>query len=146
MENYKLGVYREILDRISTGVMIVSYGAKLVFANSAAEDLLRSGNNLKVRNGQLEVPIQPILAGSEPRWTWLARIMDSEIGNFGKRHPIAIPRRCETAICYVGCPLESQITAFPRGLACQQCLSVPADPISHPLAGDIVSLVRTDFA
>ncbi|MCX7865468.1 MAG: hypothetical protein N2423_10630, partial [Novosphingobium sp.] len=52
--NYKLSLYRDILDRISTGVMIVSHNAKLVYANGAAEDILHTGNYLKVRNGQIE--------------------------------------------------------------------------------------------
>jgi DNA-binding CsgD family transcriptional regulator len=97
---YKLNVYREILDRISTGVMIVSYGAKLVYANGAAEDLLRSGNNLKVRNGQLESAYSVYVSGFRAAIDRACSDNDSEIGNFGNGIPLP-SRDGDTAICYV---------------------------------------------
>jgi DNA-binding CsgD family transcriptional regulator len=98
--NYKLSLYRDILDRISTGVMIVSHGAKLVYANGAAEDLLRSGQNLKVRNGQVESAYSAFAGGFRAALDRACSDNDSEIGNFGNGIPLP-SREGETAVCYV---------------------------------------------
>ena len=98
--NYKLSLYREILDRISTGVMIVSPGAKLVYANGAAEDILRSGQNLKVRNGQIESAYAAFAGGFRAALERACSEDDSDIGNYGNGIPLP-SREGDTAVCYV---------------------------------------------
>ena len=97
---YKLSLYRDILDRISTGVMIVSPGAKLVYANGAAEDLLRAGQNIKVRNGQIESAYAAFAGGLRAALDRACSDDDSDIGNFGNGIPLP-SKDGETAVCYV---------------------------------------------
>ncbi|MGB8818551.1 MAG: helix-turn-helix transcriptional regulator [Rhizobiaceae bacterium] len=98
--NYKLSLYRDILDRISTGVMIVTHGAKLVYANGAADDLLRAGHNIKVRNGQIESAYAAFAGGLRAALERACSDDDSDIGNFGNGIPLP-SRDGETAVCYV---------------------------------------------
>ncbi len=98
--NFKLSLYRDLLDRISTGVMIVSHGAKLVYANGAADEILRAGRNLKLRNGQLESAYAAFAGGLRAALDRACSDDDSDIGNYGNGIPLP-SRDGETAVCYV---------------------------------------------
>lgn len=97
---YKLSVYREILDRISTGVMIVSHGAKLVYANSAAEELLKTGQSLKLRNGTIESAYAAYASGFRAALDRACSDSDSDIGNFGNGIPLP-SKEGEIAVSYI---------------------------------------------
>ena len=98
--NFKLTLYRDLLDRISTGVMIVSHGAKLVYANGAAEALLSEGRNLKLRGGQLESAYTAYAGGLRAALERACSEDDSHIGNFGNGIPLP-SKEGATAVCYV---------------------------------------------
>jgi DNA-binding CsgD family transcriptional regulator len=98
--NYKLSLYRDILDRITTSVMIVSPGAKLAYANSAAEKLLSEGGNVKVKNGELQSTYPAFAAGFRAALDRACSDNDADIGNFGNGIPLP-GRNGNTAVCYV---------------------------------------------
>ncbi len=98
--NFKLSLYRDLLDRISTGVMIVSHGAKLVYANGAAEELLQEGRNIKIRNGQLESAYAAFAGGLRAALDRACSDDDTDIGNYGNGIPLP-SRDGPTAVCYV---------------------------------------------
>lgn len=98
--NYKLSLYRDILDRITTSVMIVSPGAKLVYANGAAEKLLSDGRNVKVRGGELQTTYPAFAAGLRAALDRACSDDDSDIGNFGNGLPLP-GTDGQTAVCYV---------------------------------------------
>ncbi len=98
--NFKLSLYRDLMDRISTGVMIVSYGAKLVYANGAADEILRTGKNIKIRNGQLESAYAAFAGGLRAALDRACSDNDSDIGNYGNGIPLP-SREGPTAVCYV---------------------------------------------
>ncbi|MGL4489930.1 MAG: helix-turn-helix transcriptional regulator [Rhizobiaceae bacterium] len=98
--NYKLSLYRDILDRITTSVMIVSPGAKLAYANSAAEKMLRDGGNIKVKNGELQTTYPAFAAGLRAALDRACSENDIDIGNFGNGIPLP-GKDGHTAVCYV---------------------------------------------
>jgi DNA-binding CsgD family transcriptional regulator len=98
--NYKLSLYRDILDRITTSVMIVSPGAKLAYANGAAEKLLSDGGNIKVKNGELQATYPAFAAGLRAALDRACSDDDTDIGNFGNGIPLP-GRSGQTAVCYV---------------------------------------------
>jgi DNA-binding CsgD family transcriptional regulator len=98
--NYKLSLYRDILDRITTSVMIVSPGAKLVYANGAAEKLLSDGRNVKVRGGELQTTYPAFAGGLRAALDRACSDEDSDIGNFGNGLPLP-GTDGQTAVCYV---------------------------------------------
>lgn len=98
--NFKLSLYRDLLDRITTGVMIVTHGAKLVYANGAAEKLLSEGRNIRVRSGQLQAAYAAFAGGLRSALDRACSEDDTHIGNFGNGIPLpgeGVP----TAVCYV---------------------------------------------
>jgi DNA-binding CsgD family transcriptional regulator len=97
---YKLSLYREILDRIATSVMIVSPGAKLVYANGAAEALLSEGANITVRAGQLQGAFAAYSGGLRNALDRACSENDIDIGTFGNGIPLP-GKDAQTAICYV---------------------------------------------
>ncbi len=98
--NFKLNLYRDLLDRITTCVMIVSHGAKLVYANGAAEKLLSEGRNIKVRGGQLQSAYAAFAAGLRSALDRACSENDADIGNFGNGIPLP-GINAPTAVCYV---------------------------------------------
>jgi DNA-binding CsgD family transcriptional regulator len=98
--NFKLSLYRDLLDRISTGVMIVSHGAKLVYANGAADEILRSGQHIKLRGGQMESAYAPFAGGLRAALDRACSDDDSDIGNYGNGIPLP-SKTGSTAVCYV---------------------------------------------
>jgi DNA-binding CsgD family transcriptional regulator len=99
---YKLSLYREILDRIATSVMIVSPGARLVYANGSAEELLSEGKNIKVRGGQLQGAYAAYSAGLRDALDRACSENDIDIGMFGNGIPLrGTDPETPTAVCYV---------------------------------------------
>ena len=50
---YAVQLYQELMDNITSGIIIVAQGGKLVFANTAADRLLSNGSCLSVQNNRL---------------------------------------------------------------------------------------------
>jgi DNA-binding CsgD family transcriptional regulator len=98
--NYKLSLYRDLLDRISTGVMIVTHGAKLVYANGAAEKLLSEGRNIRLRSGQVQASYAAFAGGLRAALDRACSEDDTHIGNFGNGIPLP-GGDGPTAVCYV---------------------------------------------
>jgi DNA-binding CsgD family transcriptional regulator len=99
---YKLSLYREILDRIATSVMIVSPGARLVYANGSAEALLSEGKNIKVRGGQLQGAYAAYSGSLKIALDRACSENDIDIGTFGNGIPLpGTDAEAPTAVCYV---------------------------------------------
>jgi DNA-binding CsgD family transcriptional regulator len=98
--NFKLSLYRDLLDRITTGVMIVTHGAKLVYANGAAEKLLSEGRNIRVRSGQVQASYAAFAGGLRAALDRACSEDDTHIGNFGNGIPLP-GDNVPTAVCYV---------------------------------------------
>jgi DNA-binding CsgD family transcriptional regulator len=98
--NYKVNLYRELLDRIATSVMIVSPGARLVYANSAGEKMLSDGQNIKIRNGELQSTYPAFAASLRTAFERACSDDDADIGNFGNGIPLP-GKDGQTAVCYV---------------------------------------------
>jgi DNA-binding CsgD family transcriptional regulator len=98
--NYKLNLYRDLLDRISTSVLNVSHGAKVVYANAAAEKLLHDGDNIRIRAGELQSTYPAFAAGLRTALDRACSSDDTNMGNFGNGIPLP-SKHGQTAICYV---------------------------------------------
>lgn len=97
---YVLQLYRELMDSIASGIMIVAADGKLVFANSAADKLLSQGKSLTVRHNKL-VPISsPHAKGLDEALARACSGVDTDLGLRGNGIPLP-GTDGSSAVCYV---------------------------------------------
>jgi DNA-binding CsgD family transcriptional regulator/PAS domain-containing protein len=93
-------LYRQLLDRIGTGVVMVGQGARLVYANEAADRLLASGASLTVRQNAVTAASPPHAKGLRSALDRACAREDSELGHFGNGIPLP-GTDGSLAVCYV---------------------------------------------
>lgn len=96
----QLQLYRQLLDRIGAGVLIVAQDAKLVYANETAEHLLSSGANLSIRRGRVCAASTMHDKGLQEALSRACLRDDGELGNFGNGIPLPGTGGA-MAVCYV---------------------------------------------
>ena len=93
-------LYRQLLDRIGAGVLIVGHGARLVYANETADRLLSAGVSLTVRKNKVTAASLPHAKGLQTALDRACSQDDGDLGNFG--NGIALPGTGGAmAVCYV---------------------------------------------
>jgi DNA-binding CsgD family transcriptional regulator/PAS domain-containing protein len=93
-------LYRQLLDRIGAGILIVGQGARLVYANEAADQLLSSGASLAVRHNIVTAASPPHAKGLRSALDRACAQEDSEIGHFGNGIPLP-GTDGSLSVCYV---------------------------------------------
>jgi DNA-binding CsgD family transcriptional regulator/PAS domain-containing protein len=93
-------LYRQLLDRIGAGVLIVAQDAKLVYANEAADQLLSNGANLTVRHNKVCAASTLHDKGLQEALSRACLRDDSALGNFGNGIPLPGAGGA-MAVCYV---------------------------------------------
>ena len=93
-------LYKKLLDRIGTGVLLVRQDAQLVYANEIAESILSQGKSITLRKNQ----IIPVAVSRTKAFTdALDRACtenDADIGTFGNGIPLT-GADGSVAVCYV---------------------------------------------
>jgi DNA-binding CsgD family transcriptional regulator/PAS domain-containing protein len=97
---YELRLYRSILDKISSGILILSGGGKLHFANAAADRLLSRGTSLAARQGRISPTSLPHAAGFSEAVHRACSGEDSDLGLRGNGIPLP-GTDGSSAVCYV---------------------------------------------
>ena len=97
---HKLQLYRELLDRVKTAVMIVSHDAKLVYANEHGERLLSDGSNITTRHGKVLPANAAIASGFSEALARACAASDSLLGTHGNGIPLPSKDKLP-AVCYV---------------------------------------------
>lgn len=97
---YALQLYRDLMDRIATGIMIVAETGKLVFANAAADRMLSQGKNIAARVGMLSPTSLPHKVGFEEAIARACSGVDSDLGLRGNGIPLP-GTDGSAAVCYV---------------------------------------------
>jgi DNA-binding CsgD family transcriptional regulator/PAS domain-containing protein len=97
---YALQLYRSLMDKISSGILILSGEGRLVFANAAADRLLTRGACLTARQGRVSPTSLPQALGFTEA---LARACSGEDSDLGLRgNGIPLPGADgSSAVCYV---------------------------------------------
>ena len=97
---YSLQLYKNLMDKLSVGIMLVNEHAKLVFANSAADRFLSAGQNLSTSQGKL-TPVSP--QGIKPFENALARACSGSDADLGLRgNGLPLPGKDgSSAVCYI---------------------------------------------
>jgi DNA-binding CsgD family transcriptional regulator/PAS domain-containing protein len=93
-------LYRQLLDRIGAGVLMVGQGARLVYANAAADQLLSSGASLTVRQNAVTAASLPHAKGLRSALDRACAQEDGELGHFGNGIPLP-GTDGSLAVCYV---------------------------------------------
>jgi DNA-binding CsgD family transcriptional regulator len=95
----QLQLYRQLLDRIGAGILIVGKSARLVYANETADQMLSKGTNLTIRHSRVCAASTQHDKGLQEALS-RACVNDSKLGNFGNGIPL--PGTGGTmAVCYV---------------------------------------------
>ncbi len=97
---YVLQLYRDLMDKIATGIMIVATNGKLVFANAAADRLLSEGMRLTARHGMVTPTSLPHKTGFEEALTRACSGIDSDLGLRGNGIPLP-GTDGSSAVCYI---------------------------------------------
>jgi DNA-binding CsgD family transcriptional regulator/PAS domain-containing protein len=96
----QFSLYRDLLDRVTTGVLIVSDNARMIYANAAADRLLSDGSHLTARAGRIVPAYSAYAPGFNEALARACSQNDSDIGTFGNGIPL--PAKDGTpAVCYV---------------------------------------------
>jgi DNA-binding CsgD family transcriptional regulator/PAS domain-containing protein len=93
-------LYRQLLDRIGTGILMVGQGARLVYANEAADQLLASGASLTLRHNTVTAASPPHAKGLRSALDRACAQEDSALGHFGNGIPLP-GSDGSMAVCYV---------------------------------------------
>ncbi len=96
----QLQLYRQLLDRIGAGVMIVAQDCRLVYANEMADALLSDGLTLTVRQNKVTTSSPPHAKGLKDALDRACTETDTAIGNFGNGIPLT-GTDGSVAVCYV---------------------------------------------
>jgi DNA-binding CsgD family transcriptional regulator/PAS domain-containing protein len=97
---FRANLHRNILDKLATGIMILTPGGKLVYANASAEGLLSSGQNIAVKGGRVQAAHPPFAAGFDEAVERACAENDTDIGLYGNGIPLP-SREGAPAVCYV---------------------------------------------
>ncbi len=97
---FRASLQHNLLDRLATGIMIVTHGGKLVYANASAEMLLSSGRNIAVKGGRVQAAHPPFAAGFNEAVERACAENDTDIGLRGNGIPLP-SRDGAPAVCYV---------------------------------------------
>jgi DNA-binding CsgD family transcriptional regulator/PAS domain-containing protein len=97
---YAVQLYRSLMDKISSGILILAEDGRLVFANVAADRLLSEGKNLSVRQNKIKATSAPHARGLDEALARACSGMDTDLGLRG--NGIALPGTDgSSAVCYV---------------------------------------------
>lgn len=96
----QMQLYRQLLDRIGAGILIVGQDAKLVYANETADQLLSNGANLTVRHSKVCAASTLHDKGLQEALSRACLRDDSELGHFGNGVPLPGTGGA-MAVCYV---------------------------------------------
>jgi DNA-binding CsgD family transcriptional regulator/PAS domain-containing protein len=97
---FRTDLQQNLLDKLATGIMIVTRGGKLAYANASAERLLSSGQNISVRGGRVQAAHAPFAAGFNEAVERACAENDTDIGLYGNGIPLP-SRDGAPAVCYV---------------------------------------------
>jgi DNA-binding CsgD family transcriptional regulator len=97
---FRTDLQRNLLDKLATGIMIVTRGSKLAYANASAEQLLSSGRNISVKAGRVQAAHAPFAAGFNEAVERACAENDTDIGLYGNGIPLP-SRDGAPAVCYV---------------------------------------------
>ncbi len=132
----QLQLYRQLLDRIGAGVLIVGQDARLVYANETADRLLSAGVSLTVRNNKVTAASIPHAKGLQTALDRACSQDDGDLGNFG--NGIALPGTGGAmAVCYV-LPLGKSLRRRELG-AGNAAIFVTTNGASTPPALEVLS-------
>ena len=97
---FRVNLQRNLLDKLNTGIMILTRGGKLVYANASAEQLLSSGRNIAVKGGRVQAAHPPFAHGFDEAVERACAENDTDIGLYGNGIPLP-SREGAPAVCYV---------------------------------------------
>jgi DNA-binding CsgD family transcriptional regulator/PAS domain-containing protein len=97
---FRANLHRNLLNKLATGIMILTRGGKLVYANASAERLLSSGKNIAVKGGCVQAAHPPFAAGFSEAVERACAENDTDIGLYGNGIPLP-SRDGAPAVCYV---------------------------------------------
>ena len=97
---FRASLQHNLLDRLATGIMILSRGGKLVYANQSAEQLLSSGRNIAVKAGRVQAAHPPFAKGFDEAVERACAENDTDIGLYGIGIPLP-SRDGAPAVCYL---------------------------------------------
>ena len=97
---FRANLSRNLLDTLATGIMILTRGGKLVFANASAEELLSSGRNIAVKAGRVQAAHAPFAKGFDEAVERACAENDTDIGLYGNGIPLP-SRDGAPAVCYI---------------------------------------------
>lgn len=97
---FRANLQQNLLDKLATGIMILTRGGKLVYANASAERLLSSGKNIAVKAGRVQAAHPPFAKGFGEAVARACAENDTDIGLYGNGIPLP-SREGAPAVCYV---------------------------------------------
>jgi DNA-binding CsgD family transcriptional regulator len=97
---FRANLQHNLLDKLSTAIMILTHGGKLVYSNASAGQLLSSGANIVLRGGRVQAAHLPFAKGFDEAIGRACAENDTEIGLFGNGIPLP-SRQGASAVCYV---------------------------------------------
>jgi DNA-binding CsgD family transcriptional regulator len=97
---FRANLHHNLLDKLATGIMILTRGGKLVYANASAGQLLSSGQNIAVKAGRVQAAHAPFAKGFDEAVERACAENDTDIGMYGNGIPLP-SRGGAPAVCYV---------------------------------------------
>jgi DNA-binding CsgD family transcriptional regulator len=97
---FRTSLQHNLLDKLATGIMILTRGGRLVYANASADSLLSSGRNISVKAGRVQAAHPPYAKGFDEAVERACAENDTDIGLYGNGIPLP-SRDGAPAVCYV---------------------------------------------
>lgn len=96
----QLALYRQVLDQLANPIFILEQGARLVYANAQADDLLSKGSFFQLSRGALAPSARHLTEGFEEALARACSGRDEDIGLRGNGIPLP-GTDGSPAVCYV---------------------------------------------